>query len=92
MAAASASAAKAAPVQQAQNQESGANRANRGIARDSHSRIDLHLDKDRILLDASAVAERFRRRICLFVICKRQSQPILKPRLKAIGIPGLMRK
>jgi hypothetical protein len=58
VAAASAPAAKAAPVQQAKKQESGADRTNRSIAHDSHSRIDLYLDKDCILLDASAVAER----------------------------------
>src|ERR1035441_8644026 len=54
--------AKAAPVQQAQYQESGANHADCSCPRDSHSRINLHLDKDCILFDAIAVAERrFRR-------------------------------
>src|ERR1035438_7758447 len=88
VAAASAPTAEAAPVQQAQNQESGANRADCSSARDSHSRIDLHLDKDCVLFQASAAAERFRRGMCRLVTCK----PILRPQLKAIGIPGLMRK
>src|SRR5664280_1032796 len=46
--------AEAAAVQQAQNQESGANRADCSSARDSHSRTDLHLDKVCILFDKSA--------------------------------------
>src|ERR1022692_1371816 len=41
--------AEAAPVQQAQNQESDTNRVDCSIARDFHSRTDLLLDKDCIL-------------------------------------------
>ena len=79
--------AEAAAVQQAQNQESGANRADCSSARDSHSRTDLHLDKVCILFDKSAAVERrFRRGGWLLGTRERDSEHILKPRLKAIGI------
>lgn len=79
--------AEAAAVQQAQNQESGANRADCSSARDSYSRTDLHLDKVCILFDKSAAVERrFRRGGWLLGTRERDSEHVLKPRLKAIGI------
>ena len=84
---AGASPPEAAAVQQAQNQESGANRADCSSARDSHSRTDLHLDKVCILFDKSAAVERrFRRGGWLLGTRERDSEHVLKPRLKAIGI------
>ena len=93
MAGASPPEAEAAAVQQAQNQESGANRADCSSAPDPHSHIDLHLDKDCGLFGTTAVAERrFRRGGWLLSTRKRDSERMLKPRFKAFGIPGLMRQ